>query len=55
MKQILIGQIHVKYITIFTLYAVEIIKSEFVVFKNIFILTDILLPELMKEGEWVLL
>lgn len=54
MKQILIGQIHVKYNHI-SLYSVEIIKSEFVVFKNIFILTDILLPELMKEGEWALL
>lgn len=54
MKQILIGQIHVKYNHIYIILC-NIIKSEFVVFKYIFILTDILLPELMKEGEWVLL
>lgn len=42
-------------IIIFILYFVEIIKLEFVVFKIIFILIDILFFELMKEGEWVLL
>lgn len=54
MKQILIGQIHVKYNHIYIILCRNY-QIRIRCFKNIFILTDILLPELMKEGEWVLL